>query len=68
MVLPRTYVAANPRDAGDVLAAAEISRQTATPLTTRGAGTSIAGTAVGPGIVLDTSRRATRDPVWRAAG
>jgi FAD/FMN-containing dehydrogenase/Fe-S oxidoreductase len=53
-------VVAFPRDTGDILAAAEVSRQTATPLTTRGAGTSIAGNAVGPGIVLDTSRHVNR--------
>jgi FAD/FMN-containing dehydrogenase/Fe-S oxidoreductase len=64
-------VVAFPRDAGDVLAAAEVSRQTATPLTTRGAGTSIAGNAVGPGIVLDTSRHLDQilalDPQARTA-
>jgi FAD/FMN-containing dehydrogenase/Fe-S oxidoreductase len=64
-------VVAFPRDAGDILAVAEVSRQTATPLTTRGAGTSIAGNAVGPGIVLDTSRHLGRildlDPQARTA-
>ena len=49
-----------PQDTDDVLAAAEVSRRTGTPLTTRGAGTSIAGNAVGPGIVLDTSRHLNR--------
>jgi len=49
-----------PRDTGDLLAAAEVARRTRTPLTTRGAGTSIAGNAVGPGIVLDTSRHLNR--------
>ena len=53
-VVPR--VVAFPRDTDDILAAAEVSRRTGTPLTTRGAGTSIAGNAVGAGIVLDTSR------------
>jgi FAD/FMN-containing dehydrogenase/Fe-S oxidoreductase len=53
-------VVAFPQDTGDILAVAEVSRQTATPLTTRGAGTSIAGNAVGPGIVLDTSRHLGR--------
>ncbi|MGP8001663.1 MAG: FAD-binding and (Fe-S)-binding domain-containing protein [Streptosporangiaceae bacterium] len=56
-----------PRDTEDMLAAAEVARRTGTPLTTRGAGTSIAGNAVGPGIVLDTSRHLNRildvDPV-----
>ncbi len=49
-----------PRDTEDMLAAAEVARRTGTPLTTRGAGTSIAGNAVGPGIVLDTSRHLNR--------
>ena len=53
-------VVAFPRDTEDILAAAEVSRRTGTPLTTRGAGTSIAGNAVGPGIVLDTSRHLGR--------
>ena len=60
-----------PRDTEDMLAAAEVSRRTGTPLTTRGAGTSIAGNAVGPGIVLDTSRHLNRvldiDPQARTA-
>ncbi len=60
-----------PRDTEDLLAAAEVSRRTGTPLTTRGAGTSIAGNAVGPGIVLDTSRYLNRvldiDPEARTA-
>jgi FAD/FMN-containing dehydrogenase/Fe-S oxidoreductase len=49
-----------PQDTDDVLAVAEVSRRTGTPLTTRGGGTSIAGNAVGPGIVLDTSRHLNR--------
>lgn len=64
-------VVAFPRDTGDIEAVAEVSRQTGTPLTTRGAGTSIAGNAVGPGIVLDTSRHLGRildlDPQARTA-
>ena len=64
-------VVAFPRDTGDILAAAEVSRRTGTPLTTRGAGTSIAGNAAGPGIVLDTSRYLGRildlDPEARTA-
>ena len=64
-------VVAFPRDTSDILAAAEVSRQTGTPLTTRGAGTSIAGNAVGAGIVLDTSRHLNRildlDPQARTA-
>ena len=64
-------VVAFPRDTDDLLAVAEVSRQTGIPLTTRGAGTSIAGNAVGSGIVLDTSRHLGRildlDPQARTA-
>ncbi|MGO9221115.1 MAG: FAD-binding and (Fe-S)-binding domain-containing protein, partial [Streptosporangiaceae bacterium] len=64
-------VVAFPRDTGDILAVAEVSRRTGTPLTTRGGGTSIAGNAVGAGIVLDTSRHLGRildlDPEARTA-
>ena len=64
-------VVAFPRDTDDILAVAEVSRRTGTPLTTRGAGTSIAGNAVGAGIVLDTSRHLGKildlDPEARAA-
>ena len=45
-----------PRDVDDVLAAAEVCRRTQTPLTLRGGGTSVAGNAVGTGVVLDVSR------------
>src|SRR5260221_10413716 len=45
-----------PRSADDVLGAAAICRELAVPLTVRGGGTSIAGNAVGPGVVLDMSR------------
>jgi FAD/FMN-containing dehydrogenase/Fe-S oxidoreductase len=68
-VVPQVVVF--PRDAEDILAAAEVSRQAGVPLTTRGAGTSIAGNAIGPGIVLDTSRHLGRvldiDPQARTA-
>ncbi len=64
-------VVAFPRDTGDIAAVTEVSRRTGTPLTTRGAGTSIAGNAAGPGIVLDTSRHLGRildlDPEARTA-
>ena len=49
-------VVVRPRDADEVLATLATARETGTPLTMRGAGTSIAGNAVGPGIVVDTSR------------
>ncbi|GAB2604023.1 FAD-binding and (Fe-S)-binding domain-containing protein [Streptomyces capparidis] len=53
-VVPRVVVA--PRDEDDVLAALDVARRTGTPVTCRGGGTSIAGNAIGPGIVLDFSR------------
>ncbi len=68
-VLPA--VVAFPRHTDEVLAAVEVARRTGTPLTVRGAGTSIAGNAVGPGIVVDTSRHLDRvlevDPEARTA-
>ena len=57
-VPPRVVV--RPRDADELVAAVEVCRETATPLTMRGAGTSIAGNAVGPGVVVDTSRHLSR--------
>lgn len=51
---PRAVV--RPRHEEDVLAALAVARSEGVPVTMRGAGTSIAGNAVGPGIVLDTSR------------
>ena len=46
-----------PRDAGDVEAAIELAGRYEVPIVTRGAGTSLAGQAVGgDGLVLDTSR------------
>lgn len=66
---PRVVV--RPRDADDVLATLAVGREFETPLTMRGAGTSIAGNAIGPGIVLDTSRFLNRllrlDPEARTA-
>ena len=47
---------ARPRHTDEVLAALEVCRGLGVPVTMRGAGTSIAGNAVGPGVVLDTSR------------
>ncbi|GAA4303425.1 hypothetical protein GCM10023162_05600 [Klenkia terrae] len=62
---------AYPRDADEVLAALAVCRELAVPLTMRGGGTSIAGNAIGPGLVLDTSRHLTRlqalDPDARTA-
>jgi FAD/FMN-containing dehydrogenase len=53
-------VVAFPRTVDDILAAAEVGRETGTPVTMRGGGTSVAGNAVGTGIVLDTSRHLNR--------
>ena len=49
-----------PRSASDVEAALSICRQHGVPLTPRGAGTSIAGNAIGEGLVLDFSRHMTK--------
>jgi FAD/FMN-containing dehydrogenase/Fe-S oxidoreductase len=57
-VLPRAVV--RPRHVDEVVAALEVCRSLGVPLTMRGAGTSIAGNAVGPGVVLDTSRHLAR--------
>ncbi|WP_062516269.1 FAD-binding and (Fe-S)-binding domain-containing protein [Demequina gelatinilytica] len=53
-------VVAYPRDADDVLAALAVAREARTPVTMRGGGTSVAGNAIGPGIVLDVSRHMNR--------
>ncbi len=49
-------VVVRPRHTDEIAATAAVARETGVPLTMRGAGTSIAGNAVGAGIVLDTSR------------
>lgn len=49
-----------PRSVEDVAAAVAACRETATPLISRGGGTSMAGNAVGPGVVLDFSRHLNR--------
>lgn len=45
-----------PRDESDVAAILEFARAEGLSITARGAGTSVAGNAIGPGIVLDFSR------------
>ncbi|MEY9935598.1 FAD/FMN-containing dehydrogenase/Fe-S oxidoreductase [Catenulispora sp. GP43] len=45
-----------PRDAGEVAAAVRICRAHGVPVTLRGGGTSVAGNAIGEGLVLDCSR------------
>jgi FAD/FMN-containing dehydrogenase/Fe-S oxidoreductase len=49
-----------PRTADDVAATLEVCRQEGVPLTMRGAGTSVAGNAIGTGIVVDTSAHLNR--------
>ncbi|WP_250031225.1 FAD-binding and (Fe-S)-binding domain-containing protein [Paractinoplanes maris] len=60
-----------PRHVDEVAAALAVARETGTPFTSRGAGTSVAGNAVGRGIVLDFSRHLNRvleiDPSSRTA-
>ena len=60
-----------PRTADDVAAAVGIAGEAGVPVVPRGAGTSLAGQTVGPGIVLDLSRHMNRilelDPVERIA-
>lgn len=53
-VMPQAVVF--PRDVDELPAVLEVSRTHGVPLTPRGAGTSIAGNAVGRGIVIDFSR------------
>jgi FAD/FMN-containing dehydrogenase/Fe-S oxidoreductase len=49
-----------PRTADEVATAVQVCRATGTPLICRGGGTSMAGNAVGPGIVVDFSRHLNR--------
>ena len=49
-----------PRDTDDVVAAVHAASALGVPVTPRGGGTSIAGNAVGPGLVVDLSRRVDR--------
>jgi FAD/FMN-containing dehydrogenase/Fe-S oxidoreductase len=68
-VVPQVVVC--PLDVDDLLAVTEVARATGAPLTLRGGGTSVAGNAVGTGIVVDTSRHLTAigeiDPDARTA-
>jgi len=57
-VIPQ--VVAFPRDVDDALAALETARSMGIPVTSRGGGTSVAGNAVGTGLVLDWSRHVNR--------
>ncbi|HSE54662.1 MAG TPA: FAD-binding oxidoreductase, partial [Nocardioidaceae bacterium] len=68
-VVPQVVV--HPRHTDEIAAALAVAREHRVPLTMRGAGTSIAGNAVGTGIVVDTSRHLNRvldlDPETRTA-
>ncbi|WEV78574.1 FAD-binding protein [Janibacter cremeus] len=57
-VPPRAVVF--PRETGEIEATLAVARDLGVPLTARGGGTSCAGNAVGPGIVVDTSRYMNR--------
>ncbi|WP_367649094.1 FAD-binding and (Fe-S)-binding domain-containing protein [Aeromicrobium stalagmiti] len=57
-VVPQVVV--RPRSAEEVLATVDACRRTGTPLTSRGAGTSIAGNAIGTGVVMDARRHLNR--------
>jgi FAD/FMN-containing dehydrogenase/Fe-S oxidoreductase len=64
-------VVARPRHPDELHAVLDVAAATGTPVTMRGAGTSIAGNAVGPGIVVDTVRHLNQvvsvDPEARTA-
>ncbi|MDQ3275554.1 MAG: FAD-binding oxidoreductase, partial [Actinomycetota bacterium] len=49
-----------PRSVDDVATAVTLCSEAGVPITSRGAGTSIAGSAIGPGVVLDFSRHLNR--------
>ena len=49
-------VVAFPRDTSDLLEALAVAREHGVAVTVRGGGTSVAGNAIGAGLVLDTSR------------
>jgi FAD/FMN-containing dehydrogenase/Fe-S oxidoreductase len=49
-----------PRDPDEVLAVVETCLELGVPLTARGAGTSLSGNAVGPGVVMDLARHLRR--------
>ncbi len=57
-VLPLVVVA--PRTADELAAVVGLAAEAGMPITMRGAGTSIAGNAIGRGIVIDTSRHLNR--------
>jgi FAD/FMN-containing dehydrogenase/Fe-S oxidoreductase len=68
-VVPQAVVF--PRSTDDIVGTLTVCRELGVPLTMRGGGTSCAGNAVGPGVVLDTTRHLDRvlalDPGSRTA-
>ncbi|MDO8145543.1 FAD-binding and (Fe-S)-binding domain-containing protein [Isoptericola sp. 178] len=60
-----------PRSTDEVVAALDVLRELEVPVTARGAGTSVAGNSVGPGVVLDLSQHLDTihavDPTSRTA-
>jgi len=68
-VVPAAVV--RPRSTEEILATLAVARAAGVPVTMRGAGTSIAGNAVGPGIIVDTAKHLNRvlavDPEGRTA-
>lgn len=56
----RPVAIAYPRNDDDVSAVVATAREVGLPVTARGSGTSMAGNAVGPGVVLDLSRHLNR--------
>ncbi|MET4224350.1 FAD/FMN-containing dehydrogenase/Fe-S oxidoreductase [Oerskovia enterophila] len=60
-----------PISTDDVVATLDVTRELGVPLTARGAGTSVAGNSIGPGVVIDFSRHVNRvlslDPQARTA-
>jgi FAD/FMN-containing dehydrogenase/Fe-S oxidoreductase len=53
-------VVAFPLDADDLVAGLTAAREAGLPVTMRGGGTSVAGNAIGPGVVFDTSKHMNR--------
>lgn len=60
-----------PQSTDDVLTILDMARERAVPLTSRGGGTSCAGNAIGPGLVIDFTRHLNKvlhiDPLARTA-
>jgi FAD/FMN-containing dehydrogenase len=53
-IIPRAV--AVPEDADDIIALIQWARSESIPITVRGSGSSMAGGAIGPGVILDVSR------------